>query len=285
MTLYRQPGMLMFWSHEPIAPWQTPEWIAEMRLALRPSAFTRMIENRFASGSEQFIPVEWWDRAATAQPIVADGQRAVWLGVDASTKHDHAAVLAAAWDNEAKNKVRCVAHRIFKPGKGETLDLEETLEAAVLDFVKRFRVREVRYDPWGFQRSAQTLSKRGVNMVEFPQTVPNLTAMSQNLYELLKGGNLIAYPDDDIRLAIQRAVAVESSRGLKIDKAKASHKIDVVVALAMAALGVVERPPSSTTSEQMAAAFAGNRDLGYQPVERGGSGERRPWSGRKESWR
>ena len=42
------------------------------------------------------------------------------------------------------------------------------------------------------------------------------------------------YPDEDIRLAISRAVAVETSRGWKIGKDKQTHKIDVVVALAMA---------------------------------------------------
>ena len=72
-------------------------------------------------------------------------------------------------------------------------------------------------------------------------SVPNLTAMSMNLFELLKGGNFIAYPDDEIKMAISRAVAKESSRGLKITKEKASHKIDVVVALAMAALGAMQQ--------------------------------------------
>ncbi len=32
-------------------------------------------------------------------------------------------------------------------------------------------------------------------MVEFPRSVPNLTEASTNLYELLKGRNLVAYPD------------------------------------------------------------------------------------------
>ncbi len=42
-------------------------------------------------------------------------------------------------------------------------------------------------------------------------------------------------------MAISRAVAKESSRGLKIAKEKASHKIDVVVAMAMAALGAMQQ--------------------------------------------
>jgi hypothetical protein len=54
-------------------------------------------------------------------------------------------------------------------------------------------------------------------------------------------GVIISYPDDALRLAISRAVAVESSRGWRIAKEKQAHKIDVVVALAMAAHAAVQR--------------------------------------------
>lgn len=77
-------------------------------------------------------------------------------------------------------------------------------------------------------------------MIEFPQTSENLTESSTNFYELIKGGNLSIYPDDDIRLAVGRCIALPSSRGWKISKEKQSHKIDVVVALAMAALGAMQ---------------------------------------------
>jgi hypothetical protein len=62
--------------------------------------------------------------------------------------------------------------------------------------------------------------------------VPRQTEASQNLFELVKGRNLIVYADADIRLAISRAVAIETSRGWRIAKEKQSHKIDVVIALA-----------------------------------------------------
>jgi hypothetical protein len=29
--LYAGGGLLMFWTHKPVAPWQTPEWIEQMR--------------------------------------------------------------------------------------------------------------------------------------------------------------------------------------------------------------------------------------------------------------
>jgi hypothetical protein len=67
-----------------------------------------------------------------------------------------------------------------------------------------------------------------------------LTEIGSSLYELIKGRNLATYPDDEIRLAISRSVAVEGARGWKIAKEKSSHKIDVVVALAMAAHACVQ---------------------------------------------
>jgi len=76
-------------------------------------------------------------------------------------------------------------------------------------------------------------------MVEFPQSAPNLTRSSQNLYELLKSGGIVLYADPDIRLACQRSIAIETARGWRIAKDKTSHKIDVVVALGMAAIAAV----------------------------------------------
>ena len=102
-------------------------------------------------------------------------------------------------------------------------------------------MREVRYDPFQMAATAQRLTRAGLNMVEFNQTIPNLTTASQNLYELIKGQNLIVYEDDAIRTAISRAVAQENTRGWKIAKDKTSSRIDIVVALAMAALGAVQK--------------------------------------------
>jgi hypothetical protein len=105
---------------------------------------------------------------------------------------------------------------------------------------RAFRCREIRFDPYQLVAVAQRLTKAGLAMIEFPQTVGNLTEASSNLFELIKGANLVVYPDKDIRLAVSRAVAVKTSRGWRIAKEKASAKIDVVVALAQAAFGAVQ---------------------------------------------
>jgi phage terminase large subunit-like protein len=240
--LYRQPGLLAYWTHSCPAPWQTPEWIEQMRGQLRPNAFLRLIENRWVTSESSFVPMEWFDACVNPalSPALTDPSLSVWVGVDASVKRDSTAVVAATFDHAAK-KVRLVWHRIFQPSPEDPLDFEATIERTLIDLRRRFRVREVRYDPWQMQAVAQRLTAAGLPMLEFPQSIPNLTEASTNLYELIKGRNLIAYQDDDLRLAISRCVALETSRGWRIAKEKASHKIDVVVALAMAALGAVQQ--------------------------------------------
>jgi Phage Terminase len=239
--LHAGDGILMLWSHVPIAPWQDAAWLANMRRSLRPAQYSRMIENRFVGSESTFIDMAWWDECVDpeAAPVFADRAMSVWLGVDASVKRDSTAIVAVTWDSSAQ-KVRLLAHRIFQPSIEEPLDFEATVEATIINLSKRFYVREVKFDPYQMQSTAQRLIAKGIPMVEFPQSVPNLTEASQNLYELIKAGNLVVYPDEHIRLAISRAVAIETPRGWRIGKDKQTHKIDVGVALGMAALGAVQ---------------------------------------------
>src|SRR5271169_3402592 len=86
---------------------------------------------------------------------------------------------------------------------------------------------------------------------------------------LVKGANLVAYPDAATRLAVQRSVAIDTPRGWRIAKEKASHKIDVVVALGMAALGAVQsarRPAADGDQRRYPAARA--RAAGAAPWRR-----------------
>jgi phage terminase large subunit-like protein len=189
----------------------------------------------------QFIPVEWWDACVDpdAKPLTADRRLSVWVGVDASTKRDSTAIVVTTYDPKEKC-VRLVWHRIFQPSPDDPLHFEATIEQTLIHVMARFLVQEVRFDPWQMQSVSQRLIGMRIPMVEFGQTVQNLTEASQNLYELVKGRNLILYEDAAMRLALQRSIAIESTRGWRIAKEKASHKIDVIVALAQSALGAVE---------------------------------------------
>src|SRR5262249_46840854 len=108
------------------------------------------------------------------------------------------------------------------------------IERSVLELKERFKLKVVVFDPYQMQSTAQRLRERKIRIEEYQQTPGNLTDASQNLYELIKSRRITLYPDAPMRLACQRAVAKETARGWGIAKEKSSHKIDVIVALAMA---------------------------------------------------
>jgi phage terminase large subunit-like protein len=233
-------GMLFAWHTEPIAPWQTEAWLSEMRRSLRPSAFARMIMNQFVTSESTFIDMGSWDACVQSAltPVHQDRQLHVWVGVDASVKRDSTAIVACTYTKKT-NCVRLVTHKVFTPTPGDPINFEQTVEQTLLDWSKRFRIRKILYDPFQLVAVAQRLAKAHIQIEEYPQTIPNLTATTSNLFDLIQARSIALYPDAGMRLAVSRAIVTESSRGWKIDKTKQSHHIDVIVALSMAALAAV----------------------------------------------
>jgi hypothetical protein len=232
-------GILLAWHHEPIAPWQTEAWLNEMRSSLRPNQFLRMIENRFVTGESSFVDLEKWDACVDpdATPIFNDTDLSVFIGVDASVKRDSTAIVAVT---KIDQRVRLVRHYVFQPSPETPLDFEAAIEETLIDLCGRFKIARIWFDPYQLQATMQRLQKRGLPVREFPQTVSNLTVASQNLYELIEARSLLLYPDVAMRLSASRAIAIETVRGWRIAKEKQSHKIDVIVALAMAAHAVTQ---------------------------------------------
>jgi phage terminase large subunit-like protein len=132
-----------------------------------------------------------------------------------------------------------VAHRVFTPLPGDPINFESTVEKTLREWQARFRIRQILFDPYQMAAVSQRLARERLPIEEYPQTLPNLTACTSNLFDLLSARQLVLYPDAGMRLAISHAIITESSRGWKLDKLRQAHKIDVVVALSMAALAAV----------------------------------------------
>ena len=146
--LYRGGGCLMYWTHRPIAPWHTQDWLDQMRQQLRPNQFLRMIQNQWVTTESNFVEMAWWDQCVdqNLRPVVTDRYLTVWGGVDASVKRDSTAIVLCTWD-EAEKRCRLVYHRIFQPSAKDPLDFEATIERTLLELNQRFELKEVRYDP------------------------------------------------------------------------------------------------------------------------------------------
>ena len=245
--LHAGDGILMFWSHQPIAPWQDEAWLAQMRHE-RPSAYQRQVLNEFAAAESQFVNMTDWDACVqpTLAPLQQDRKTNIWIGVDASVKRDSTALVAVTYDTKTK-VVRLVQHKVFTPTPGDPIDFAQ-IESTLFDWSKRFRVRKIWFDPFQMVGTAQRLEKAHIAIEPYAQTLPNLTAVTSNLFDLIQSRSLILYPDSAMRLAVSRAIIVKSSRGWRLDKMKQSHKIDVVVALSMACLAAIRGQSESSYS-------------------------------------
>jgi phage terminase large subunit-like protein len=240
----------IFWSHEPLFPWQSEEYYDQQALELRPSAYLRLHENRWVTTHENFIPIEWWDRAAEQLQQSAEiwqehpyFDKQVFIGVDAAPKRDCTACVGIGYDPK-RGKVGVMFHKIWTPKEGELFDLEITLENYIREMSRKFRIAQVIYDPAHMSQTVIRLKAAGITMREYTQSVNNMTLASQRLYDLFKANSIEAYPSDEIRNHILNAVAQQESRGFRIVKQKdAKYHFkpnDAAIALAMACYAAVE---------------------------------------------
>ena len=238
----REARQLTYWDHEARAPWSTAAYRATQKRTLRPNSYIRLHENRWSTSESTFLLPELWDGCVYerhAPCLFSDKALAVVAGIDAAVKGDTAAVVAVSRDDD---RIALVRHHIWQPSAAEPLDLEATIEEFLHKLHRDFRLTKAYADPYQMHRSLVTLKAAGVAVEEFPQTVANTVRMGQTLFELLRSQHLILYPDALMRQQALSTVAIESPRGFRISKEKASRKIDSIVALAMACCAALDAP-------------------------------------------
>ncbi len=87
-----------------------------------------------------------------------------------------------------------------------------------------------------------TLKREGLRVKEFPQSEVSVVKQSETLYGLIRNRRLVVYPDSELRQQAMNAVGIEGARGVRMAKASASRKVDVIVALSMACIAAVAEP-------------------------------------------
>ena len=234
------PDMYFIWRVDYTdVPWVTAKYLETQKLRLRENTYLRLHENQWTSSEQAFISAAVLDACTISdysRGTVPKGR--VTIGVDIGLKHDTSAIaIVGSIDDET---LGLVDHAVFVPVKGQTLDLEKTVEAALLVYQKTFDIAAVFYDPYQFARSAKTMQTKGLPMREYPQTQANTVLMSETLSGLLNNQNFWLYEDADVRTHLLNAQAKETQRGYRIVKRRESQKIDLAVALAMAAQAAQE---------------------------------------------
>ena len=214
--------------------WVTEAYLKRQQKRLRPNTYKRLHENQWTSGEEQFIDAKTIDVCTTTHNHVRGDthNNPVVIGLDIGYKHDCTAI--AAVGAVSADTLCLVDHEIWIPPEGEELNLEQSFERELLEWKQTHNIACVVFDPYQAVRSAQRLSAKGIECVEFPQTLANLCAMAEVLQGLMKSRHLWLYDDSELRQHLLNAAVKESSRGWRIVKSNQARKIDLTIALAMA---------------------------------------------------
>jgi len=198
----------------------------DQRASLRAGAFKRQHDNKRAASEAAFIDPEAWDMLIMPgyRCPVADRSIRLSIGLDLSTKHDHSGVVCVYRSN---GLLHLGPYRVFKPRP--VLDFQ-SVEDYLLELAQNFRISQVAYDPYQAEFLAQRLRKKGIKMVEFPQTVGNLTKAGNHLFDIIRQSSLVVYPGaTDLRRYVLNAAARETSRGIRLVKSQASRKIALAI--------------------------------------------------------
>lgn len=223
------------WFHEPTMPWQDEEYYEDEKEEQRSGAYIRLHDNRFASSSEQFIDMDWWDKSLTLKgPLLPSRTRAISIGIDFAPKHNCAAAVGTYFDWETK-KVRQAFHKIWQGSAAEPLDPAIVENWTLSQFVK-YRVYYIGYDPYQFHGSGLRLAGMGLPMHEVTQTDAHMIPATEELYSLLKYDRFETYADDECRAHVAAAVAEDRGKGARLSKVKSGAKNDFSIALAISAL-------------------------------------------------
>ncbi|MBA7469541.1 hypothetical protein ES707_04812 [subsurface metagenome] len=236
--------MFFIWSHRNLASWVTKKYLSGQRERLRPNAYLRLHENRWTSSESAFVSPEMWDACVdnNLRPILPGFKGILSVGIDIGVSHDSSSVVGVYRKGD---QVILACHKCWIPSKDNPIDIEETVEVYLRELHKNYNVDSFTYDPYQFHRSGISLAREGLPMVEFPQTTDRLVLAGENLYSLIKGRNLSAYKDQEVRNHILKAIAKETPRGFRLVKSKQSDRIDLAIALAMSAVkavGIEEEP-------------------------------------------
>jgi phage terminase large subunit-like protein len=199
--------------------------------------FRRLHLNQWTAARDAWLPAGVW-ASLRSDAKIPTGAR-VYVGVDVGLSHDTTAVCwahrldtglillrARVW---AANDKAAAHHHI----SGAKVELEE-IEDFIRRLARRFKVREVAYDPRFFERSAELLERSGLTLVEFLQASGPLADAYQRFYQLAVTGQIAHDGDEVLAAHMEAAAARPSERGWRISKLKSRLVIDAAVAGAMA---------------------------------------------------
>jgi phage terminase large subunit-like protein len=241
-------SMYCYWDHGEAArrmPWQVESYYTQEHQTLTENEFERIHMNEWVEPVTKAIPIEWWDACesrdlfGSAIPPL-DWRTPIVIGADAAISHDCCALVAVSRHPLDKQVPAVRLMRIWQPRKGHPINLSDTMEATLREWIKRYNVVEVTYDKYQLHKLMSDL--RGTARTkDFSQGALRAVA-DKHLYDLIVQRSIAHSGEMELREHVDNAAAKDTGdkyRFCKMDTStlrggETAKPIDALVALSMA---------------------------------------------------
>jgi len=217
--------------------------LAEIRDPATSESLTRRFYfNQVWEGvNEEWLPVGAWAARATGDRIPPGSE--VILAVDGSYNDDSTGIVAATCSSQPHLDVIGCWEPDPTSDETRTVPIEE-VEDTIRQACRKWRVREINFDPYRWARTMQALAKEGLRIVEFPNSPERMITASQRFQTAVVNGTLTHSADTRLARHVGNCVVRENSRGKRIVKETkwSPRKIDLAVAAVMAHDRAASRP-------------------------------------------
>ena len=203
-----------------------------------------------------WLPLTLWD-ATTGKwnPAELVGKRC-YAGLDLSSTTDLTGlallfppqdeiedwrVLFEGWIPEDKLKERIrkdnvpydkwIKEKILYTTPGDAVDYE-FVEARLITLSKQYHIDALCPDPWNSRMLTQRVAKEGIQVVEIPQNIKNMSPGMKEIERLLRTGNMTHEENPLARWCFGNVmIAIDGNENIKPMKNKSIDRIDLIVAL------------------------------------------------------
>lgn len=223
--------LFALWNTQPRLPWQTDAYYAQEEAILTPEEFARVHRNQWARGQEAFVPPDWWDACGKSPFEDVRHDEPVILSADAGVISDCFAVVMVTRRGES---VQVQYARKWQP-EGTLLDFRP-IEAEIRRLLNAHNVIELAYDEYQLvDMMGRIRAEEATNVRRFNQASPRAVA-DKRLYDLIRDRRIQHRNEPALREHILVANRKpEDDNKLRLVKRRPNDKIDLAVALSMAA--------------------------------------------------
>lgn len=211
--------------------------------------------NQWVSSATSWLPTGAWESLAEPRELTEDDE--IILGFDGSFNGDTTVIVGTTIPKEENEKPYVFLVKAWE--KDDSLDMDwrvniQEVEAVILDFCAKHRVREVACDPYRWQRSMEVLQEQGVPIVEYPSTsARRMVTACAKFYDYVTEKRVIHDGNPLLVRHLSNAVVKMDNLGVRIVKENrnSNKRIDAAVA---AIIGF-DRAVSSKLEEEIVPTF------------------------------